>query len=91
MHLPDSNILTKVDTMTAIVEGLYKEGKIELLQAPVGLPEGRIRLILIAQDPPKPPSCYLTYGKYQGEKSTLEDFKDAEWHGEKEFDDRDGQ
>jgi hypothetical protein len=77
--------------MTAIVEGLYKQGKIELLHPPIGLREGRIRLILIAQDRPKPPACHLTYGKYQGDQSTLEDFKDAEWHGEKEFDDRHGQ
>jgi hypothetical protein len=91
MYLPDINILTKVDSMTAIVEGFYKQGKIELLQAPLGLPEGRIRLILITQDQPKPPPCYLTYGKYQGEKSTLLDFKDAEWHGEDEFDNQHGQ
>lgn len=77
--------------MTAIVEALYNQGKIELLQTPVGLPEGRIRLILITQDQPKPPSCYLTYGKYPGGNSTLEDFKDAEWHGEAEFDDQYGQ
>ena len=77
--------------MTAIVEGLYKQGKIELLQTPVGLSDGPVRLILIAEDRPKSPACYLTYGKYQGDKSTLEDFKDAEWRGEEEFDNQYGQ
>ena len=28
--------------MTAIVEGLYKQGKIELLQTPVGLSDGPV-------------------------------------------------
>jgi hypothetical protein len=91
MYLPDINTLTKVDSMTAIVDGLYKQGKIELLQTPLGLPEGRIRLILIAQDQPQPPACYLPYGKYPGDKSTLEDFKGAQWHGEAEFDNQHGQ
>ena len=35
--------------------------------------------------------AYLTFGKYPGNKSTVEDFKDAEWHGEEEFDNRYGQ
>ncbi len=77
--------------MTAIVEGLYKQGKIELLSAPFGLPEGRIRLILIAQDPSKTPACYLPYGKYPGDTSTLEDFQGAQWHGEEELDAPHGQ
>ena len=73
--------------MTAIVEGIYKEGKLDLLQTPTGLPEGHVRVILIALGPPKLPPHYLTFGKYQtGQMSTLEDFKDAEWHGEPEFD-----
>jgi hypothetical protein len=29
----------------------------------------------------------LQPGKYGQDYSTLEDFKDAEWHGEEEFDD----
>ena len=72
--------------MTAIVEGLYKQGKIELLRPSADWPEGHVRLILIAEDRPKPTPCFLTYGKYPGDTSTLEDFKEAEWHGEKEFD-----
>ena len=70
--------------MTAIVEGVYKQGKIELLQVPAGVPEGRVRVILIpADDRPKPPPRMITFGMYPGDKSTLDDFKDAEWHGEK--------
>jgi hypothetical protein len=77
--------------MTAIVEGVLKEGKIELLQAPLNLPEGRVRLILIADDRPKVPSRLLTYGKHPGDTSTLEDFRGAEWRGQEEFGPPNGQ
>jgi hypothetical protein len=73
--------------MTAILEGFYKQGTIELQEPPAGLPEGPVRVILIAEKQPKPPPCYLTFGKYQsGKMSTLEDLQDAEWHGEEETD-----
>ena len=69
--------------MTTIVEGVYKQGTIELLERPQGLQEGRVRVIVIGEEQSKPPPCYLTFGKYRTERlSTLEDFKDAQWHGE---------
>jgi hypothetical protein len=78
--------------MTTIVEGFYQRGKIDLLQPPPGLSEGPLRVIIISTDQPKPPPRYLTFGKYQtGRMSTLEDFKDAEWHGEEELDAPNGQ
>jgi hypothetical protein len=71
-----------------MVTGIYKDGKIELLETPAGLPEGRVRVLLMPEEQPKPAPRYLVRGKYKGEKdTTLEDFKDAEWHGEEEFDD----
>ncbi|HVA49584.1 MAG TPA: hypothetical protein VNH11_24670 [Pirellulales bacterium] len=78
--------------MTAIVEGVYKQGKVELLQAPAGLPEGRVRVILIAEaDRPKPPPRMMTFGMFPGDTSTLEDFTEAEWQGEEKWGDADGQ
>jgi hypothetical protein len=74
--------LRRAHFMTVIVDALYQHGKIELLGTPHGLPEGRIRLILIAEDPAKPPPRLLTFAKYAGDQSTLEDFKDAQWHGD---------
>ncbi len=75
--------------MTAIVDGIYKQGKIELLQPPNDLPEGPVRVIVIAENRPKPPPRMITYGMYPGDTSTLEDFKFTEW--QKKWDDGDGQ
>lgn len=73
--------------MTTIVEGMLKQGIIELLEVPSGLQEGRVRVIVITPEPPKQPACLLTFGKYpHGQMSTLEDFEAAQWHGEEEFD-----
>lgn len=78
--------------MTAIVEGFYKQGKINLAEPLPDLPEGHVRVIVIAKEQPKLPPCLLKFGKYQtGRMSTPEDFKDAEWHGEEEFDAPHGQ
>ena len=78
--------------MTAILHGVYKQGNIELLEAPRGLQEGRVRVIVIGEEQPKPPPCSLTFGKYQsGRMSTLDDFKGAQWHCDEERDDPHGQ
>ncbi len=78
--------------MTAIIEGFYKQGKIDLPEAPPGLPEGPVRVIVIPIEQPKLPPCPLTFGKYQTRRmSTLEDFKDAEWNGHDDFDGLHGQ
>jgi hypothetical protein len=77
--------------VTAIVEGIYKAGNVELLQTPPGLREGRVRIILIADEQSRP-THPLAFGKYAtGRPSTLEDFKATEWHGEAEFDQPNGQ
>ena len=66
--------------MTSVVPGIYKQGKLELLEEPVGLREGRVRVVLIDEEPPTPVAHYLTFGKYRaGRLSTLEDFQSAQW------------
>jgi hypothetical protein len=71
--------------MTVTVTGIYKDGKIELLETPPGVREGRVLVTLQEDDRPKPEPRYLQYGKYsQGRMSTEEDFKIAEWRGEEE-------
>lgn len=77
--------------MSAIVEGLYQRGKIELLQLPSGVPEGRVRVLVMPEPQgPKPPPRMMTFGMYPGDRSTLDDFKIAEWRGEKEWNDASG-
>ncbi len=74
--------------MAAIVSGIYKQGKIELLETPAGVREGRVRVILMEEADAKPAPRYLVRGKYKGDKDTPpEAFEEAEWHGEPEFDD----
>ena len=74
--------------MTTMVMGVYKEGRIELLEKPEGLREGRVRIILTEDEEAKPTPRYLQFGKYKGDTDpSLEDFKAAEWNGEAEFDD----
>jgi hypothetical protein len=72
--------------MAVIVEGLYKDGKIELLETPANLPEGRVRVIVIAQgERAKPGPRMLTFGCLAtGDTSTLDDFEypDAQWQKE---------
>jgi hypothetical protein len=78
-------------TMMTVVAGYYKQGRIELLEIPEGVREGPVRVMLI-EEAAKPAPRYLVRGKYKGSKdTTLEDFKDAEWHGEEEFDALNGQ
>ena len=68
--------------MTVIVDGVLKKDTIELLEVPYGLPEGRVRVIVMTEEQPKPSSCLLKFGKYQtGRMSSLEDFADVQWHG----------
>ena len=85
--------LVEVGFMAAIVEGIYKQGKIELLQVPSGVPEGRVRVIVVSEpDRPRTPPRRMTFGILAtGDMSTLEDFKEAEWHGEKKWGRADGQ
>jgi hypothetical protein len=68
--------------MTANVPGLYSHGKIELLEQPVGIRDGKVRVILIEVSETGAGSP-LQYGKYgSGTLSTEDDFVIAEWRGD---------
>lgn len=78
--------------MTAVVLGIYAQGKIELLQTPVGIRDGKVRVIVIEEGRVQQPSSQLVYGKYSsGKLSSDVDFAIAEWRGRKEWDGGDGQ
>jgi len=45
--------------MTIIVSGVYKEGKFELLETPVGLREGPVRVMVMEEEVQKPEPHFL--------------------------------
>jgi hypothetical protein len=58
-----------------MVTGIYRDGKIELLETPTGIREGRVRVLLTEDEDQKPVPRYLVRGKYKGNKdTTLDDF-----------------
>ena len=69
--------------MTTTIPGIYKEGRIELLETPTGLREGPVLITLQELSEPASEPEVLPYGKYsEGRESTEEDFLIAEWRGE---------
>jgi predicted DNA-binding antitoxin AbrB/MazE fold protein len=76
--------------MTAIVDGVYENGRIQLREPPANLPEGRVRVIVIANETSKLSPRAMTFGMYPGDTSKLEDLEEAEWHGDTEWDGRNG-
>ena len=75
--------------MARTVSGIYKDGRIELLETPAGVREGRVLVTLVEVDKNNAAPRYLVPGKYQtGRMSTEEDFKIAEWRWKDELDGR---
>ena len=65
--------------MARTVTGIYKHGRIELLETPAGVREGRVLVTLVEIEKHCPAPRYLVPGKYQtGRMSTENDFKIAE-------------
>ena len=65
--------------MDRAVAEVYKEGRIDLLETPVGVREGRVLVTLIEVEQRGPAPRYLVPGKYQtGRMSTEEEFRIAE-------------
>src|ERR1043166_9510883 len=72
--------------MPAVVTGIYRDGKIELLEPLKGIREGRVRVTLVEEVEPKSEPRYLQFGKYKADRDTPpEAFEEAEWHGEPEL------
>ncbi|HSU66410.1 MAG TPA: hypothetical protein VLJ39_06045 [Tepidisphaeraceae bacterium] len=72
--------------MTLItVEGNYKNGRIDLTEAPVGIDEAQVIVTFLPKAQPAKPSRPIYFGMFKGDRETNEeDFKIAEWHGPKE-------
>ncbi len=71
--------------MITTVEGVYKKGKIELLELPAGLQEARVLVTFLPKAATAPPHRHMVYGQFTGENmSTEDDFHIAEWRGDVE-------
>jgi hypothetical protein len=71
--------------MLTTIEGVYKDGKIELAETPAGIERARV-LVTFLDNGASQPERMMTFGQLAmgGRKSTEEDFRVAEWHGEDE-------
>ena len=66
--------------MTAIVSGIFSRGKLELLQTPVGIRDGKVRVIVMEERGDADATKQIQFGKYAfGTVSTEEDFAISEW------------
>jgi hypothetical protein len=75
------------EVMSRTVPGIYKEGRIEQLEHPAGVREGRVLVTIVEMEKSSAAPRYLEPGKYKtGKMSTEEDFKIAEWYGDDELD-----
>ncbi len=78
--------------MTTMVAGVYRQGKLELLEEPLGLREGAVRVLLVQETDNAQTTQPLVFGKYAaGQMSSLEDFSESEWRGESTFEENDGE
>jgi hypothetical protein len=69
--------------MRQAIEGIYRNGVVELLEVPEDIQESRV-LITFLPSPPQPAKM-ITLGMFKGDRpSTEADFKIAEFHGDAE-------
>lgn len=66
--------------MITTVEGIYKRGKVELFETPVGVQESRVLVTFLPEAITPPAPRQMIYGESTGEQmSTEDDFRIAEW------------
>ncbi|PHJ63572.1 hypothetical protein VF14_12480 [Nostoc linckia z18] len=67
------------------VEGVYKHGKIELVEFPLDVLESRVIVTFLEPETTRKTTQIMQFGMFSGKhQSTEEDFKIAEFHGDKE-------
>lgn len=69
--------------MLKSVEGIYKDGKIELSELPSDVKQSRVIVTFLESEPVEQASQMITFGMFAGSnQSTEEDFKIAEFCGD---------
>ena len=67
--------------MLLTIEGIYKDGKVELAEMPAGVKQAKVLVTFLQSETNTPPRC-IVYGQFAGERmSSEEDFLIAEWRG----------
>ena len=68
--------------MLLTVEGIYKDGKVELAEMPAGVKQAKVLVTFLQSETNTLPRL-MVYGQFAGERmSSEEDFLIAEWRGE---------
>lgn len=71
--------------MLLTIEGIFKDGKVELSETPEGLREAKVLVTFLGSAQDKPSLRMMRFGQFSGPKekmSTEEDFRGAEWRGD---------
>jgi hypothetical protein len=69
--------------MTQAIEGIYRNGVIELLEVPQDIQESRVIITFLS--PTSQPTKMITLGMFKGDRQSTEaDFAIAEFHGDAE-------
>lgn len=71
--------------MLQSIEGIYKDGKVELAELPTDISESQVIVTFLATKNRLQHPQMMTFGMFSGKnQSTEEDFRIAEFHGDKE-------
>jgi hypothetical protein len=69
--------------MLQAIEGVYKDGKVELTEIPEGISESRVIVTFLETKSRSQPQQIIQFGMFSGSKqSTEEDFQLAEFQGD---------
>ncbi len=69
--------------MLQSIKGIYKEGKIELLETPNNLEESQVIITFLTSQPVQKEQKFMYFGMCRGtNQSSDEDFSLAEFHGD---------
>jgi hypothetical protein len=69
--------------MSQTIQGIYKNGKIELADIPQGITESQVLVTFLNLQSPERTKHTMVFGMFSGiQQSTEADFKEAEFYGD---------
>jgi hypothetical protein len=69
--------------MLQAIEGIYRNGRIELTETPEGIAEGKVVVTFLSVVPVAQANQMISLGMFKGDcQSTEADFREAEYHDE---------